>query len=223
MKKMIAAMLCGTLLMTMLTGCGSTETVSDTSEQAAEDTGTNDADEGTSEEVQSDTESSDAAQAAIDERKAEAEESGEYEKIVISFFDWTGAPAGIDRINEAISAHTEETLGLDVELMIIDSAAYSDDIKLMLSSGEQVDIFSTCGPGYTTCVNNGYVLDLEEDDMMAKYGQGISEKVREEYLDACRIGDVLYGIPPIKDYAIQTADVCIGTEYLDAIGGDYYG
>lgn len=194
MKKLTAALMCGAMTMSLFATAQAGETGS---------------------------EQKDAAQEAIDARKEEAEKTGEYQKIIISFFDWTGAPAGIDRINEALSEHTRETLGVDVELMIIDSAAYSEDMKLMLSSGEQVDIFSTCGPGYMTCVNNGYTLDLEEDDLFQTYGEGIQEKVRAEYLDACRVGGVLYGAPPIKDYAIQTSAVCIGQEYLDAIGYDY--
>ena len=194
MKKLTAALMCGAMTMSLFATAQAGETGS---------------------------EQKDAAQEAIDARKEEAEKTGEYQKIIISFFDWTGAPAGIDRINEALSEHTRETLGVDVELMIIDSAAYSEDMKLMLSSGEQVDIFSTCGPGYMTCVNNGYTLDLEEDDLFQTYGEGIQEKVRTEYLDACRVGGVLYGTPPIKDYAIQTSAVCIGQEYLDAIGYDY--
>ena len=194
MKKLTAALMCGAMTMSLFATAQAGETGS---------------------------EQKDAAQEAIDARKEEAEKTGEYQKIIISFFDWTGAPAGIDRINEALSEHTRETLGVDVELMIIDSAAYSEDMKLMLSSGEQVDIFSTCGPGYMTCVNNGYTLDFEEDDLFQTYGEGIQEKVRTEYLDACRVGGVLYGAPPIKDYAIQTSAVCIGQEYLDAIGYDY--
>lgn len=214
MKKVLAMLLCGSMILTMLVGCGGGD-VSQSSSDTMKSTKTK-ADDAAEDTLAS----ADLAQQAIDERKAKAEKTGSYEKVVVSFFDWTGAPAGIDRINEQLSAYTEETLGLDVELMIIDSAAYSDNMKLMLSSGEQVDIFSSCGPGYTTCVNNGYTLELEED-LLSNYGQGITQAVRAEYLDACRIGDVLYGIPPIKDYAIQTAAICIGTEYLDTIGYDY--
>ena len=137
------------------------------------------------------------------------------------FFTWTGTPAGLDRINALISERTRETLGLDVELMILDSASYADNMKLMLSSGEKLDIFSSLGPGYTTCVNNEYVYDLEEDDLLQNYGQGILEAIRPEYLDACRVGGTLYGIPPLKDYATTTAAICIGEEYLDGIGYDY--
>lgn len=222
-KKLLAALLSCAMLGSMLTGCGaSNETASapaatEEAEDEAEEV--EEADDEDEAEVEADDE--DAAAAAIAERKAAAEESGEYPKIVISWFDWTGAPAGIDRINKTLSEYTEEKYGCDVELLIIDSAAYSDDIKLMLSSGEQVDLFSTCGPGYTTCINNDYLYDLEEDDLLNTYGSKINDVVRKDYLDACRFGGTLYGVPPIKDYAIQTCAIIIGQEYLDGIGYDY--
>ena len=214
-KKLVSLLLCMTTSAMLLAGCGASAGTAGTADKAA-DTATSGGDETGASTAAADSK---AAQ-AVAERKAEAEKSGEYQKVVISFFDWTGRPAGLDRINAALSAHTEETLGLDVELQILDSAAYSDDMKLMLSSGEQVDIFNTCILGYSTCINNGYVLDLEEDNMFADYCTGIQEKVREDYIDACRVGGVLYGVPPIKDYAIETCAVCIGQEYLDGIGYD---
>ena len=36
---------------------------------------------------------------AISERKARSHKDGEYPKVVVAFFDWTGRPAGLDRIN----------------------------------------------------------------------------------------------------------------------------
>lgn len=205
-KRLLSTLLVVAMGATALSGCGkSGGSNSSESAKVAEDAKAN---------------GEDPAQAVIDARKAKAAETGEYQKVVVSFFDWTGAPAGIDRINEEISKHTRETLGLDVELLIIDSAAYSDDIKLMLSSGEQVDLFSTCGPGYMTCVNNGYTLNLEEDDLLATYGSELNDLIRKDYLDACRVGGVLYGVPPIKDYAIQTATILVGTEYLEGANVD---
>ncbi|WP_292145188.1 ABC transporter substrate-binding protein [Butyrivibrio sp.] len=223
MKKKIASLLLSATTAAMIfSGCGSAAT--QTPAQSDTQTTKQEATEQSSAEQKTDGESSEAASdkaaQAIADRKAKAEKDGKYEKVVIAFFDWTGRPAGLDRINEALSAYTEETLGLDVELMIIDSAAYGEDMKLMLSSGEQVDLFSTCILGYNPSINNGYVLDLEEDGMFDDYCGGIKEKIRADYLDACRVGGVLYGTPPIKDYAIETAAVCVGQEYLDAIGYD---
>ena len=209
MKKFLATLLASVMVVSCLAGCGKTDDKTETKSSTGE----------SSVVATTDGEMT-PAQKAIADRKAEAEKTGKYKKVVVSFFDWTGAPAGLDRINQKLSAHTEETLGVDVELLIIDSAAYSDDIKLMLSSGEQVDLFSTCGPGYMTCVNNGYTADLEENGLLDNYGAGLKDVVRSDYFDACRVGGKLFGVPPIKDYAIQTAAVCIGTEYLEGAGVD---
>lgn len=220
-KKLLSLVLSSVMVASVLSGCGGT---ADQTTSASADTKTEAQDSNTQADAGDTTvesaDAGDAAAQAIADRKAKAEETGKYEKIVVSFFDWTGAPAGIDRINAALSAHTEETLGLDVELMIIDSAAYANDMTLMLSSGEQVDLFGTCALGYNSIINNGYTYDLEEDGLLEKYGSGITQYVRKDYLDACRVGDVLYGIPPIKDYAIQTAAIIVGQEYLDAVGYD---
>ncbi|SDZ89544.1 putative aldouronate transport system substrate-binding protein [Lachnospiraceae bacterium NK3A20] len=224
--RVLALLASSAMALSLLSGCGNADSAAeapaDEVTSAAEDT-TDAGTAATEEAAGADTDAADegdAAAQAIADRKAEAEKNGEYEKIVVSFFDWTGAPAGIDRVNAALSAHTEETLGVDVELQIIDSAAYADNMKLMLSSGEQVDLFSTCSIGYPTAIMNGYALSMDEDDLFDTYGKGIQEKIRKDYIDACRVSGVLYGTPPIKDYAIQTCAVCIGQEYLDGIGYD---
>ncbi len=220
-KKLLAALLSLAMVGTMLAGCGGSTASNDAPAAAAEEA--DEAEEAEDEEEAEEVEEGELTEAeqAIADRKAEAEATGEYPKIVISWFDWTGAPAGIDRINSTLSEYTREKYGCDVELLIIDSAAYVDDLKLMLSSGEQVDLFSTCAVGYTTCINNDYLYDLEEDDLLDTYGAKIHDVVRQNYLDACRFGGTLYGVPPIKDYAIQTAAIIIGKEYLDGIGYDY--
>lgn len=197
-KKLLASILCVALAVSTLVGCGGkSDAKVDYTKMSVDQ--------------------------VIADRKAEAAKTGSYEKVVVSFFDWTGAPAGIDRINAKLSAYTEEKIGVDVELLIIDVAAYTEDLKLMLASSDgndQVDVFSTCGPGYMTCVNNEYTLNLEEGGLLDTFGPGLKGVIRKDYFDACRVGGNLYGVPPIKDYAIQTAAVCIGTEYLEGAGVD---
>ena len=166
-------------------------------------------------------ENTDAAAQAIADRKAEAEESGEYEKVVFAFYNWTGRPAGTDRIQEKINERIRDTLGLEVELLVMDSAAYTQNARLMLSSGEQIDIWNSCPLGYTACVNDGYCLDLEEDDLIQTYGQGILDTLNADYVQACRVSGTLYGLPQMRDMAMGAGAYCIGQEYLDGIGFDY--
>lgn len=218
-KKVLATLLLAAMVTTSVMGCGGAADSTSSADKAEtkQEASTEKKEEATAETTDGDFS---LAEQAIADRKAKAEETGEYEKVVVSFFDWTGAPAGIDRVNAKLSEYTREKLGVDMELLIIDVAAYTEDLKLMLSSGEQVDLFSTCGPGYMTCVNNGYTADLEEDGLLDNYGAELKNLIRTEYLDACRVGGTLYGVPPIKDYAIQTACILIGTEYLEGAGVD---
>lgn len=218
-KKVLATLLLAAMLAASLAGCGGAADSTPTADTAEtkEETSAETKEEATEETADGELS---LAEQAIADRKAKAQETGEYEKVVVSFFDWTGAPAGLDRVNAKLSEYTREKLGVDMELLIIDVAAYTEDLKLMLSSGEQVDLFSTCGPGYMTCVNNGYTADLEEDGLLDNYGAELKSLIRTDYLDACRVGGTLYGVPPIKDYAIQTACILIGTEYLEGAGVD---
>lgn len=161
------------------------------------------------------------ADQAIAERKARAEETGEYDKVVFAFYTWTGRPAGTDRIQEKINERLRDTLGLEVELLIMDSASYAQNVRLMLTSGEQIDIWNSCPLGYTSVVNDGFCLDLEEDDLIQTYGQGILDTINPDYLEACRIGGTLYGMPQMRDMAMGAGGYCIPEKYLDEIGFDW--
>lgn len=148
-------------------------------------------------------------------------DGGDYPTIVMAMDSSSVTQAGGSRISEKISEITREKYGVNVELMIIEDAAYQQQMQLMLSSGEHVDLFNAVYLGLSTCANNGYVLDLEKDDLLATYGAGISDVLGEMALDACRVDGTLYGLPTKKDMARGLAGFAIGAEYLDAIGFDY--
>ena len=116
MKRMIALFLCVTLTMFMLVGCGEKNTNANIENKKELVTKDNDL---------ISTDDNSLYSSVIAERKERASNTGVYQKVILSFFTWTGAPAGLDRINSLISEHTKETLGLGVELMILDSAAYA--------------------------------------------------------------------------------------------------
>ena len=108
-----------------------------------------------------------------------------------------------------------------MELLILDSASYAQNVRLMLSSGEQLDIFNSNPLGYTAVVNDGYCYNLEEDNLLQEYGAGILETVNEDYIKACRINGSIYGLPQMRDMALAAGTIVIGQEYLDGIGYDY--
>ena len=218
-RKVLAVLLSVSMLATMLTGCGgsnagSGETASTETTQKADNSGSDQI-------AESGEESGDAAAAAIAERKAEAEKTGKYQKVVLAFYTWTGEPKGTDRVQEKICEYTRENLGLEVDLLILDSASYAENVRLMFSSGELFDIYNSCPLGFTAKVNDGYAYDLEEDSLIQTYGQGITNAISDTYLNGCRVGGTLYGLPSLHDMAIAPATFLIAQEYLDGIGYDY--
>lgn len=157
-----------------------------------------------------------AAQAAAD-RIA----SGNAPTVVIAFMTWAGRLVGTDRIAEEMSKITMEKIGVKVELMPMDAASYSQNMNLMLASGEQVDLFNAVSVGFMPCYNKGYLLDLEEDNLLATYGQGIIDAFTALELGGCRVGGTLYGVPVKKDDASGKFGISIPTMYLDEIGVDW--
>ncbi len=207
MKKWLAIVL--TLIMVLgLAGCG--ESGNDTSSS-------NDSSTSTSEDGGDSASNLSPAEQAIADRKAD----GDAPTVVMAFLNWSGMPVGLERIENKISDYTMDKLGVKVQLEILDIASYGQSMTLMLSSGEHVDIFSPIVMGYTPSINKGYTLDLEEDNLIQNYGSGILETMNQAYIDACRVGGVLYGLPQQRDMAIGQGGFAIGAEYLDGIGFDY--
>lgn len=205
MKKILVLILSVVLSVVSLAGCGSGSSNTTGKETDTQEAAT----------VAEDNLS--LAEQAIAERK----ESGNYPTIVMAFLNWTGAPSGTERIQNLISAYTEEKLGIHVRLEILDSSSYSQQMTLMLASGEQVDLFNAVYVGYSSSVNKGYCLDMEENDLIQTYGQGILDTMNDVYVNACRINGILYGVPQQRDMAIGMGGYVIAAEYLDGIGYDY--
>lgn len=222
MKKIIAVVLCLCMVIAILAGCSKAETPSSSTPSSSTPSSSPPASSSepstpASSEEPSQDDNLTPAEKAIAERKA----SGQNTKVVFAFFDWIGALAGTERIQNRINEITTERYGIEVELLVLDSATFSTQVPLMIIAGEPLDIFAVGGIGYTSAVNNGYVYDMNQDNLIQNYGADILAYNDPLYLKACSAGDALYAIPPVKEVAMGCGVLCIAAEYLDAIGYDY--
>lgn len=144
------------------------------------------------------------------------EGSGNLQKVIMSFMLYTGRPADTEKVQASMNELLKED-GVEVELNISDAASYKQNMTLALSSGEQQDIINVSYLGYASLVSQGYLTDLEENGLIGEYGKGILENIDPVYVDACRIGGVLYGITQNRDMAQGRGGFVIPVEYLDAI------
>lgn len=149
------------------------------------------------------------------------EEPGEIAKLVVAFATFVGAPADTLAIQEAMNEISREKIGVEVELLITDYASYKQQMTLMLTGNEPLDIMNTLGGLYVTSIQNGQLKDLEEDGLLETYGQGIIDAIGQEYIDACRVGGVLYGLPNNRDMAQGRGCAAIRTDLLEETGYEF--
>ncbi len=164
----------------------------------------------------------DAAETTEDGQDSAAEKQeagdGEITHLVMAFPYWTGAPADTGKVQDAINDLIRDKLQIEVELVISDAGSYQQNITLALSGGEQLDIANGIMANYTSLATQGYLLDLNENDLLETYGQGIIDAVGRENIDACYVNGVLYGLPNNCDMATGRGCFAVATEYLDGIG-----
>lgn len=137
-------------------------------------------------------------------------ESGEVEKIVVPYMLTMNAAEEKELVQEAINALTTERIGVEVELLCIDFASWSDQMNLLLTDGG-VDLFncSFMSP-ISTYVDSGAIAPL--DDLLAEYGQGISGCLGD-YIESGRFDGSIYGVPKVDAYSnrpcvIMDAQIC---------------
>lgn len=205
MKKIISLFLCMAMLMA-LTACGSSEgNANQSTPQSGNSTVSAQDNSGTG---------NTAAEEAIANRT-------EPTKLVIYMASYGGAMDAQAEVAEEMNKITRESLNLEIDLQLVDSSTYKQSMTLALSSGEQVDLYNAIFVDYSNSVNNGYVLDMEEDNLIQDYGQGILEILEPKYIEASRFGGKLFGLPTQRDMALGLEGTSIGAQYLDGIGYEY--
>ena len=86
----------------------------------------------------------------------------------------------MDRVVAEMNALTVPALNIDIKMQVTDFASRSQQLTLAFAGGEQIDLYFSTGLGLTQSVQNGYAVDLEDDD-----GHGGS---LIEYLPICAPG-----------------------------------
>ena len=191
MKKKTALLVCTSLMAALLAGCGS-------SEETAVDS----------------TETVGAETAATS--TASAEEKEHYDAKLVYVVANDTAP-GIDAVQEELNKLTESELNISVELIPVTYGNMTTSVQLMLSSAEDVDIVPIGSGSAATYVGGEYLTDL--GDYVEEYGQDIIDIVGMDAIETCRMGDVIWGIPNLKERYSPTG-IIMRTDILEECGID---
>ena len=189
-RKLVTVLMSAALLAGTLTACGGDKAANQTSGAASGDTAT-------------------------------AAESAEPQKVVMGFLAATVPTADEEAaVEEAINAITRDSIGVEVDLLILDGMSYAQQATLMLSGNEQLDIFTCLVLGFPSMVNYGYALNLSENGLIDEYGQGALKEMAD-LIDGCRYNGDIYGIPQNYEYGSKKTGIIITQDALDAIGYSY--
>lgn len=116
-------------------------------------------------------------------------------KLVVSYrtFGTTPSEADVDRIEEKLNEITREKIGAEVELMILASGSYVNQMNLMLTGDEQLDVMGAPRTLVPSAYAGEQIIPLQ--DLLDEYGQGIKEVLGEDLLRCGEYNSELYSIP----------------------------
>ena len=129
---------------------------------------------------------------------------GEMTEILVTFPGISSAPASLAEVEAAINEEVSKTMDAVIRLNVLEWGTYTDQTNLMLPSGEKMDLFFSYS-GTKDYVNKGQLIPIT--GMMDTYGKDMQDAMGK-YIDACYVGDELYGVPTFRDLAAQAGLVC---------------
>ena len=168
-KKFVSTLLAGAMVLSLV-ACGSSEGAGQTADTGAQDT------------AKTET--------------AAAPADGDYTQITYAFVTFNTVPDDTSDVEEAINQITREKIGVEVHLMPLSIADYTQQVSLAVQNGE-IDIFHTLGD-----LGNSIASDMCYDitDMIDVDAPETKALFEEEWLKTTMQDGRLYAIPTLKPY-----------------------
>lgn len=182
----------------MMTGCGSDSNSSDTQNNTS---GTQDGESG--------------AAASGDDRAAYFHEKDHYTLKIMAFGD--ADTDKLEEISAKLSEYTEEALNCDVELTRVGFASYMQQLNLMLSSGDEFDLFIPMASP-VDYVNAGQIQPVTE--LVSEFAPELDNLITEEDRVTQIFAGEWYGLPNNSEKG-HTLGFGMRKDICDELGIDY--
>ncbi|KQX45936.1 ABC transporter substrate-binding protein [Paenibacillus sp. Root444D2] len=126
--------------------------------------------------------------------KAASEEPYE---VVYAFPFWGNIPKDLQLVQDEINKISKAKINVKVKFLPINGSAMDQQINLMMTSGEKLDMFSMFN--YSNQVTTGKLYPIGQ--IMEQNGKGIMDALGQAYYNATKIKGVSYGVPSNRDMA----------------------
>lgn len=134
-------------------------------------------------------------------------------EIAIAIPAFGAAPKDTQLVQDEINKITKAKINATVKIMPISIGAWSQQMNLMTSGREKLDLFFEFGAGYSPDVATGKIVAL--DNLLDKYGEGIKKQIDPVYLNSAKIEGKTYGVPVYKDYTTGVPGVLMRKDLVD--------
>lgn len=124
----------------------------------------------------------------------------------------------VEEVSAAASEILEEKYNTTLEIMRVGFGSYPDQVNLMLSSGEKLDVLYNNRDIFVSAINNGQIVSMEE--YLPEYGPDLLEQIPEERWATTSLNGEKYAVPANKEVAVSWGFSCV-KEMADATGVDY--
>lgn len=98
-----------------------------------------------------------------------------------------------ERIEQKINEILEPELNANLDIVVLPWASASQQLQLMLSGDEKIDVFYTQATNAVQYVNAGQIIDMSE--LIDKYGTNIKQIYGEDIAKINQIEGFVYGVP----------------------------
>lgn len=141
---------------------------------------------------------------------AAASEAADGEVTEIVFATPLTKTVDMSSIEDALNEITVPKIGVRVHIEGVTMANYTNQIGLMMSGGEQLDVMGFIGT-YSNWLSKNQMMPL--NDYIDKYGAGAKEAIGEDFLKSTTSGGKLYALPTLNGKA-ATMNFVIRTDLV---------
>lgn len=125
-------------------------------------------------------------------------------EITIAYPVFGVVPKDIETVESEINKITQAKINATVKMLPISIGQFNQQMNLMLSGGEKLDLALVFGADGTYAQQAAAEQYLPLNDLLEKYGQGIESEVGAKNLSSAKISGELYGIPTLHSYGGST-------------------
>ena len=214
-SRVLGLMMAMIMLLTLLAGCSNTETKGTTAGAKGGDGQTTAATDNGAKDTQA------KGTEAVTEAQDDDDDDDTMAEINMVYMPMGSSPQGLQAVEDAINEITEAEINTHVNIEIIESGSYEQQIGLKMSSGEKLDLMLTLPYGSTSYNNMASQKQFKDiSGLLDQYGKDILALLGN-LMDATTVDDKIYAVPTYRtlvtsEYIVMRTDVLEDLGLLDA-------